>query len=137
MRLTNLLFFIAVSAPACLFELRPTRINVTIDAVILPMDPPIVTVGKDFLVIVKTPSCTANPQDTEISISGLVAEITPYRRLDRSGVLRVMPALADCLSRRIVTLRFASPGLATIRVIGVNQAGERMVVETHIAVHPQ
>jgi hypothetical protein len=137
MSLTIFLFIIIVFVSACLIELRPIRTHVVVDAVILPMAPRIVTVGEDFLIIVKTSNCTQHPEDIDITIAGLIAEITPYQRLDRSGSPRVALAPVDCLFRRIVTLRFTSPGLATVRVIGLNQVGERTKVETHVQVRPQ
>jgi len=72
------------------------------------------------------------PEGAEVHVSRLTAEVTPYDRVRGNvcdAALHGFP--------RDVTLQFDSPGLATVRVIGVNQTGERVVVESQILVRPQ
>jgi len=97
--------------------------------------PPTVKVDETFVVTVGTiGGGHIMTDDTEVRVSGLVAEITPYDHVEQSRVVRHQLSI---LVHRTVRLRFASPGLATIRAIGQGLDGQRATVETHVVVCSQ
>jgi hypothetical protein len=91
-------------------------------------------VKQEFVVALTTLAggCT-RPGKTRVEISGLRAEIHPYNRTPLSLwgqwcdlVIRAYP--------RQVRLRFDSPGVAIIRVIGRGSQGESQLIERHVEV---
>jgi len=96
--------------------------------------PEAVRVGEEFIVTVTTlTGGRIVPNGAEVRVHELAAEITPYDRILTGTGWYVD---RQVLSPHEVRLQFNSPGLATIRVIGVNQTGERAIVESQIVVHP-
>jgi hypothetical protein len=92
-------------------------------------------VGTDFTVTVTTlgsSSCT-RPDGATASVAGLVAEITPFDQ-EAAGA----QACTDDLRPfpRPVTLRFAAPGEAVVRVRGRGLSGQPVEAEVHVAVRP-
>lgn len=96
--------------------------------------PATVTAGQDFVVTVVTfGSGCASPDGAEVQVDEMTVAITPYDRIP-TGSFRCEKSLQPL--PRDITLRFDSPGRITIRVIGVNFAGERAIVESQIRVRP-
>lgn len=88
-----------------------------------------VTSGVDFDISVRTfgGGCIAQG-DTEISISGRSAEVRPY-----DVFVTRLPANMACTDDlrfylHRARLRFAEPGLATVRIRGRERPGDRVVV---------
>lgn len=97
--------------------------------------PDTVAAGAQFTVTVTTfgsSSCT-RADGAEVEVRGLVAEIVPYDR-EATGArvctddLRPFP--------RKVTVSFAGPGQATVRVRGRALGGGSPVLETRVVVRP-
>lgn len=96
--------------------------------------PATITAGQDFVVTVVTlGSGCASPDGAEVQVNEMTIAITPYDRIPK-GSFRCEKSLQSL--PRNLTLRFDAPGLITIRVIGVNFAGERATVESQIRVRP-
>ena len=70
--------------------------------------------------------------DTEVAVTGLVAELTPYDHFPPAGAI----CTADLrLNRHAVTVRFAERGRATVRVRGRELPSGRVItVVRHITV---
>jgi len=91
-----------------------------------------ITAGQDaaFTITTLGSGCMI-PDGAEIRVSGLTADIEPHDRLPAGPCEMVERRLP-----RVVTLHFASPGIATIRVKGIDLVGQPVVVETHVVVDP-
>jgi hypothetical protein len=97
--------------------------------------PDTVAAGAPFTVTVTTfgsSSCT-RADGAELEVRGLVAEIVPYDRELTGDVactddLRPFP--------RDVTVSFAAPGQATVRVLGRGLGGGASVLEARVVVRP-
>jgi hypothetical protein len=78
-----------------------------------------------------------SPDGTEASVSGLGAEIRPYRREPRE-----LPPNTACtaelrIDRNVAELRFAEAGQAQVRIVGVvKPGGQLFVVERDLLVTP-
>ncbi|MEW5931336.1 MAG: hypothetical protein AB1941_28045 [Gemmatimonadota bacterium] len=97
--------------------------------------PDTVAAGAPFTVAVTTfgsSSCT-RPDGAELEVRGLVAEVVPYDR-EAAGARVCTDDLAPF--PRDVTVRFASPGRATVRVRGRDLRGRPAVVEAGVVVRP-
>ncbi|HEU0076169.1 MAG TPA: hypothetical protein VFQ76_00890 [Longimicrobiaceae bacterium] len=97
--------------------------------------PDTVAAGAPFTVTVTTrgsSSCT-RADGAELELRGLLAEIVPY---DRDGTR--LRACTDDLHAfpRDVTVRFAAPGRAVVRVRGRDLRGGPAVVEAGVVVRP-
>ncbi|HWN19600.1 MAG TPA: hypothetical protein VNO19_11855 [Gemmatimonadales bacterium] len=74
---------------------------------------------------------------TEAKVTGLSAEVRPFQR-DPTRVRRNIVCPADLrLDNNVVELRFAQPGRAKVRILGLAQPGDhRFVLERDIEVTP-
>jgi hypothetical protein len=95
--------------------------------------PDTVAAGAPFTVTTFGSSSCTRPDGAELEVRGLVAEVVPYDR-DATGAqvctddLRAYP--------RAVTVRFAGPGQAVVRVRGRDLRGRPAVVEASVVVRP-
>jgi hypothetical protein len=71
---------------------------------------------------------------TEVRVTGLVAEVTPYQLAPREGSSMIC-TMELRLTRREVEVVFPGRGTATVRIIGVSQPGDSaMRVERQVSV---
>ena len=127
--LLNFLLFVT----SCSLFLGSRRVVGTIDpsAVGTILVPRSVTTGQTFVVSVGTNGggCVS-PEGAEVRVSGLLAEIIPYDRVRTD-----LPCdLALHWYPRDVLLRFDSPGLATIQIIGQGEQGKEEIFERQVEV---
>jgi hypothetical protein len=71
---------------------------------------------------------------TEVTVSGLTAEVRPYRRELPPNTVCTMELRLD---RNVAELRFAEPGRARVRIVGLARPGNhRFVLERDLLVTP-
>jgi hypothetical protein len=94
-----------------------------------------VVVRQEFVVMVATTygGCT-RPGETNVSVSGLKAEIRPYNRIPIS-LWEQWCSLVLRASTHQIPLRFDSPGKATVRVVGRGAQGQKVVFERQVIVN--
>lgn len=91
--------------------------------------------GQPFTAVVVTRASGCVEAETELSVSGATADITPYYiRFPLAG--RTCPDGPSSLTREVV-VRLDAPGQATVRVRGLRDEGADAVVVTRtVAVQP-